>query len=263
VKKSVIVVFIVEAALISLFIYMCYGLIVKHNVIERIKNSVSAAASHKEKSGSSEARKRYQETLAIAKLITPEREDEFIEKALSEIRAGRLKEALKYYDAVVKANPDNKRVWSNRAAVKTALGDYTGAVKDASVSIEIYPERGAGYLNRMEAYYRLGEWQKAFDDADTYIKAGKFDEKDGNRKVIIYLYKGELLARLGRCDEAIETLLYIEPECVSDTDKSYVYNWLGWSYEKSGNIGNAKECYGKAMQAGSEYAQERFLKMGR
>jgi len=199
----------------------------------------------------------------MSKEITPGREDEFIEKALVEMRARNYREALKIYDAVVKANPDNKRVWMNRGTAKSGLKDYDGAIADTTRSIEINPTRYTAYSNRAMYYneralnkHRQEDFYKALDDINTYIEAGRFNEKDRNTEVETYILKGEVLARLGQYNEAIKTLKYIEPKYINEGQKNEeFYSWIGWSYQMSGDDEKAKEYY---VKSGSKYAKERL-----
>ena len=187
----------------------------------------------------------------IASQITPERENEFIEKANSFTRKGDYKNALMYYDAVVKVNPENSRVYYNRAAAKINLKDYAGAAADASRSIEIKPTR-YGYYNRICAYYENGEWQKALDEINNYISSDWPDKKDW------YVRKGYCLSKLKRYSEAVDVYCEYEPLVNSQEDKRHLYQDRGYCYEKLGIINKAKADYTKAAELGSKYASKRL-----
>lgn len=264
-NKNIVVIILIEAALIALIFYMCHRYVTDNDITGRIASLMSGNVKKSEmpiKRESQHSRLYFQEVEKIAKQITPEREDEFIEQALVKMRAGDYREALKIYDAVVKANPDNKRVWMNRGSAHAWLKNYDKAIADTARSIEINPARYTAYLNRAMYYNERaghGDFHKALADINIYITAGNFDEKHGNMEVEAYILKGQILARLEEYDKAIETLEHIEFKYIDEGQKNKeFYSWFGWSYHKLGNNEKAKEYYEKAVSAGSKYAQKQL-----
>ncbi len=247
-QKKVIVVFVLLALLICLLVFLCYCFTVEHNFAGYVKKNVFNFPVNGSKNSKPVGKKDAginsydQEVEKIASLISLGQEDEFIEKALAEMRAQNYKEALKIYDAVAIADPNNKRVWMNRGTAKSSLKDYNGAIADYTYSIEINPERYTAYFNRAAIYYKLGDWQNALNDINVYIQAGQFEEKYGNNKDDAYFIKGAALTRLGMYDEAVKALLYIKQESV---DK-HVYNDLARAYEGLGDEKKAGEYREKA-----------------
>ena len=296
-KKSIFVIIIFEILLIVLLAWLVY-LYAKENFFDNIPRKTETAQNvsggsfletvksyweeirqnkntHKKNSvnanrNPADINERYDEKVEeMAKEITPEREDEFIENALAEMLAQNYSGALKIYDAVIKANPGNGRAWMNRGAAKAGLKDYAGAIADSTRSIEINPAKYAAYLNRGMYYnesalnkHSQEDFYKALDDINTYTEAGEFDERDRNTQEEAYILKGQILARVGRYREAIETLEYIEPKYINEGQKNReFYSWIGWSYQMLGDAEQAKKYYAKAVNAGSEYAKKRLSEL--
>ncbi|MCL2334944.1 MAG: hypothetical protein FWC57_02650 [Endomicrobia bacterium] len=120
------------------------------------------------------------------------------------------------------------------------------------------------HFNKSENSVRTCGNQKMLNDIDAYIDTAKFDEKYGNNKVDMYILKARILDDLGKYEYAVKTLRSIESEYVQEGQKNIdFYVLLGFSYEESEDIENAKKCYVKAAQAGSKYAQERLTELER
>lgn len=167
----------------------------------------------------------------IAAQITPENEDEFITAGAKSVNR---KIQLLYYDAVIKSNPENIRVWSNRAATKIALKDYSGAVEDASESIKLDPKRTVAYHNRALAYYYLGEYQEALDDLAMYFQGGTFITRFGkNTDVEAYILQANIFLHFEDYENALAAYVNAE-QCMSREEKveKNIYDIIGKMYIK-------------------------------
>jgi tetratricopeptide (TPR) repeat protein len=83
-------------------------------------------------------------------------------------------------------------------------GDYIGAVEDNNVSLALDPSRSLAYYNRALSYFRLGEYKKALEDVNAYIKSEKFTTRWGkNNEGAAYIIKGDICYNLQRYEEAV------------------------------------------------------------
>lgn len=122
--------------------------------------------------------------------------------------------------AVVKASPDTsgaKEAFFKLGRVKAESGDWSAASAVWSDMMEIWPAsaRSAEVQQcRGEAFFRLGR----LDDAlGAFVNAEEFAKKDRSSKAAAVLRQGDVLARLGRNDEAMVLYKKVISEC-PDTD---------------------------------------------
>ena len=80
--------------------------------------------------------------------------------------------AKKHYDEAIKRNPDDAKLYSNRAACYTKLIEFNLALKDADKCIELDPKFIKGYLRKGSIYFAMKEPAKA---AQAYSKALELD----------------------------------------------------------------------------------------
>jgi TolB-like protein/DNA-binding winged helix-turn-helix (wHTH) protein/Tfp pilus assembly protein PilF len=85
------------------------------------------------------------------------------------------------------------------AQVAFQARDYSGAVEYATQAIGLDPEFWIGHMSRAQAYERLGQYDRAVEDATI---AARFSSQ--NSKALSF--RGYLLAKTGRADEAREVL---------------------------------------------------------
>jgi len=123
------------------------------------------------------------------------------------------------------------------AQVAFQARDYAAAVEYASQAIGLDPEFWIGHMERAQAYERLGQYDRALEDATI---AGRFSGQNSKALSI----RGYVLAKAGRADEAREVLnamrtaaqqRYIPPYAfaliyagLGDTDA--VFEWLDRAY---------------------------------
>jgi len=85
---------------------------------------------------------------------------------------GQYPDAIKHYTEAIKRNPDDPKVYSNRAASYNKLCEYGLAVRDCDECLRLDPTFVKGYLRKAGAHLALKETSKA---KDCYQKALELD----------------------------------------------------------------------------------------
>jgi tetratricopeptide (TPR) repeat protein len=229
---------------------LCCQNIAEYNIIATIKKAF-ASWHGRDKKVSNYSKENDKNSVRI----TPYQEDELIDLGVKESFNGNHAQSLKYFDEVVKANPNNVRARSNRAASKILLKDYRGAIEDASMSIKLYPQRGVAYYNRALAYVCLKEYELALDDLNAYIEIGNFNTRWGvnrNPRFIIYW-------SLDKYKDAADAYIYAKSKMSSERIKELdIYYLIGLTYEKIGSFETAKQYYRTAAELYSRQAAEKL-----
>ncbi|PYQ18602.1 MAG: hypothetical protein DMF81_24440 [Acidobacteria bacterium] len=116
--------------------------------------------------------------------------------------------------------------------------DYPGAVEHARQAIVVDPEFWIGHIQLGQVYEQLGRSDLAFE---AFMKAARFS--GGNSKAMSF--RGHLLAKLGRVDEARDVLRtleavsrdrYVPPYALAFVhaglgERDAVFEWLDRAYE--------------------------------
>lgn len=110
-----------------------------------------------------------QERLAY---INPEIAEEEKTKGNAAFAKGDYPTAIKHYTESLRRNPDNCKVYSNRAASYHKLMEFHKAIKDSEECIRMDPLFVKGYLRKAAAYLGLKDTSKA---RDAYQKALELD----------------------------------------------------------------------------------------
>lgn len=89
--------------------------------------------------------------------VDPEKAEDEKNKGNECFRDGRFPEAVKHYTEAIRRNPDDPRLYSNRAACYTKLMEFRLAVKDCETCIQLDPKFIKGHLRKGAAYLALKE----------------------------------------------------------------------------------------------------------
>eukprot|EP00669_Euglena_mutabilis_P006505 TRINITY_DN2091_c0_g1_i1.p1 TRINITY_DN2091_c0_g1~~TRINITY_DN2091_c0_g1_i1.p1 ORF type:complete len:500 (+),score=143.06 TRINITY_DN2091_c0_g1_i1:34-1500(+) len=78
-------------------------------------------------------------------------------------RCGEYKEALKFYDRAVMSEPDNAKLYGNRAAALMMLGRHPEVIADCKRAIELDPSFAKAYGRLAKAYFQAGDFQRSLE----------------------------------------------------------------------------------------------------
>lgn len=123
--------------------------------------------------------------------------------------------ALRHYNKVIKLRPEYRDALYMRAATHAELGNYTKALKDYELVLEIDP-------NLTQAKYNIGVIQLA---TESFAAAAKtFEElkpENLDQPIDFYFYQAESLYFAGEKEEACK--LYKKAKDLGDTESSEIY----------------------------------------
>lgn len=99
-----------------------------------------------------------QERLAY---IDPTKAEEEKEKGNEFFKAGKYPEAIKHYSEAIARNPDDAKIYSNRAACYTKLTEFNLGLKDCDMCIKLDPDFVKAYIRKGKILQGMRQYQKA------------------------------------------------------------------------------------------------------
>ena len=132
--------------------------------------------------------------------LDPAKAEEAREKGNELFKAQKYPEAVEQYTEAIARNPDDHRVYSNRAACYTKLAAFNEALKDAEKCIEIAPEFAKGYTRKGHVEFFTKQYDKALETYQAGLAKDPENEelRDGLRRTMIEIQRGQT----GQVDEA-------------------------------------------------------------
>jgi len=88
----------------------------------------------------------------------------FYDQGMVKAYAGKLEEAIAFFDKSIELDQSVYVVWFNRGMAKAMLNDYEGALPDYEQTLKLYPLYKAGYLNRGTVKKHLTDYDAAIAD---------------------------------------------------------------------------------------------------
>lgn len=116
---------------------------------------------------------------AEAAYINPELAEAEKLKGNDCFKKGDWAQAVKHYTEALKRNPNDAKIFSNRAACYTKLSAFDLTIKDCDSSIAIDPNFVKAYLRKANVLKAMGQTQKAMD---VYSKAMELDPNSDEAK---------------------------------------------------------------------------------
>ncbi|MBI5883370.1 MAG: protein kinase [Elusimicrobia bacterium] len=82
-----------------------------------------------------------------------------------DLQTRKFDQASRLSDITLRSQPDNTAALNNRAGARNGLGDFEGAITDATRLTELDPNSATGFALRSLAYYNSGRYLEAIEDA--------------------------------------------------------------------------------------------------
>ncbi len=168
-----------------------------------------------------------------------------------ELRAGKYKEAMDFFDDALALDPRLDRALDNKGIAFLALEDYDGAMRCFDHVLQLEPENYFAWANKGSVFAHLGK----HDDAIRCLDVSLALKPD---LVVVLFDKAMSLAQLDKCNECIECC---DRALRLDPSNAYVWYLKGLMLEKLGQCDEAKRQYAQAIELDSEIAEKWKQKM--
>ncbi|MFK7798485.1 MAG: tetratricopeptide repeat protein [Aureispira sp.] len=169
--------------------------------------------------------------------------EDYYNKGVGHFQSGDYTKAIKDYDIAIQIDPKYATAYIGRGAAKYHLGRYADAIKDYDTAIQIDPKYDLAYHNRGNAKYNLGRYADAIKDHDTAIQ---IDPK----YALAYIGRGIAKYNLGQYSNAIkdyDTAIQIDPKY------ALAYIGRGTAKYNLGRYADAIKDYDTAIQIDPKY----------
>jgi protein O-mannosyl-transferase len=153
--------------------------------------------------------------------------------------------AMEDYSKAIEINPKVAGIFYNRGIIKNNLGDLQGSLDDYSKAIELVPQFANAYYSRGNTRYSLGDRKGALEDYNKTIELNPENPDVYNNRAIIKYDFGDYKGALNDYNKALE-LNPNHPETFNN--RSNAKYAMG---DKQG----ALEDYNKAIEINPQYAE--------
>lgn len=167
-------------------------------------------------------------------------------------QAGKLQEALEYFEQAEKINPNYLDTYMNRGRTYAALENYKKAAEDFSRILLVEKRNAQALFHLANMCYMMKDYrtgiihaqsaaEAGYEETSLYCNLGKAYEEIGdddkalrnyNRAIVqdplegnCYIHKARLLVKNRKFEEALETLAELNHYC-PDSYESYHYTFL-------------------------------------
>jgi len=93
--------------------------------------------------------------------IDPSKAEEEKEKGNEMFKAGKYPDAIKHYTEAILRNPDDSKIYSNRAACYTKLTEFNLGLKDCDMCIKLDPQFTKAYIRKGKILQGMRQYNKA------------------------------------------------------------------------------------------------------
>ena len=146
-------------------------------------------------------------------------------------------EAIKYYDEIIRLDPENEAAYNNRGLAYTNLKNYAKAIIDLNKAIDLDPNYKYAHNNRGFLYNSLRRYDEAIIDLNKAIELDSDFKEAYNNRGISYAQLGNFTEAIIDLNKAIEL----------DSDFKGAYKNLVSAYNNRGIYYNSLAKYDKAI----------------
>ena len=158
--------------------------------------------------------------------------------------------ALADFNFEVQASPNSSPAVANRGLFFLNIGQPDLAIADLSTAIRLDPNASKAYANRAEAFRQKGDLDRALEDLDQAIRINPRDPLNFGRRADVLRYRGDFREAIAEDDRALTI----------DADYIPAFTGRGLSYERLGDIGQAKAEFARAVASKSYLANLDYSK---
>jgi tetratricopeptide (TPR) repeat protein len=144
---------------------------------------------------------------------------------------------IQYYTRALDQDPQNARIYHNRANAYESMGHLNRAVEDYSRALLLDSTASITYRNRAHVYQQLGQHESAIQDYDQAIRVDPLNAGS-------WLYRGISHLQLGNLDTALESLSRSQQ---LDSSQAAVWFNLGNLYSRMKDYDKAKHHFSRAL----------------
>jgi len=129
--------------------------------------------------------------------IDPAKAEEEKEKGNDSFKKGDYGTAVKFYSEAIKRNPDDPKLYSNRAACYTKLGAFDLGIKDCDKCVELDPKFIKGWIRKgkiLQGMQEPGKAMTAYEKA-LELDANNVEASEGYRQMMMAVYSDPEEAR--------------------------------------------------------------------
>lgn len=135
---------------------------------------------------------------------------------------GLMNEAMEAFTRAIILKPTNHMGYHNRGALKFAMGDFKGSVKDLDMAIELEERYVKSIFVRADAYQALNKFDLALEDYQT-VRQKMPGTNIYNNRALLFMKQNDLSAALDDLNLAIE----LEPKYATFYNRAKVYRRMG------------------------------------
>jgi len=118
--------------------------------------------------------------------------DEVYERALDQMEAGQLEQALSLLEDVIDERPDFAEAWNNKGAIYLVTGNYPEAERCLEEALRIKPEYPKAQANLGSVYLKQGKTEKAIIAFKDALEIDPSNEEANYNLGNVYFQRGQL-----------------------------------------------------------------------
>jgi tetratricopeptide (TPR) repeat protein len=157
---------------------------------------------------------------------------------LEKLKQGEYANAIADFTEAIRLNPDNAKIYFNRAITYNTIGNPEKAIADLDRVILAHPDQANAYFNRGNSYGTLGNFPKALENYNQAIIL------DANNP-LVYLNRGVIYWVLEDYQKAIADY---DQAIVLDPRYALTYNNRGLVYQKLADFPQAIKNFNQAIR---------------
>ncbi|MBI4231609.1 tetratricopeptide repeat protein [Candidatus Peregrinibacteria bacterium] len=125
-------------------------------------------------------------------------------EATAKCKRGGYDEAVALYDKALELDPNNPKIYCNRAVARVYLNDIEGAIADCDRAIQLQPMYSGAYCNRGMAKASMGNYKGALLDFEKAVELNPAIPEGWNNRAICKYKLGDFKGAIEDWHKAIE-----------------------------------------------------------